>query len=393
MSAPPAGAHRATLFWLALWTGVSVACIYLAQPLLYALAGDLSVPEAEMGLVTTVTQAGYGVGIFLLVPLGDALPRPALVRTKLALLTLATFMCSLSPGFGTLLATSFAIGVLATTGQDLVPIAADLAPDDRRGRYVGAVMTGLMLGIVLSRSLAGFVEEAFGWRRVFQLGAVAVGACFVASLLTFPQVPRRARAGSVTSLYTSMISLLGEHPRLRLAIVRHGLLGLAFSAFWTNLSFFLSEAPYGWDSARIGLMGLAGLSGAVATFVIGRVSDRHGPLYSIRVATVLASAAFLAMGLWQRSAVLLVGATMAFDFAVQSSLVAHQSIIYGLDPSARGRINALFVSTMFVCFSLGSAVSLQIWARAGWTGVMAFCAGSGLCAFLLTLRRRARASA
>jgi predicted MFS family arabinose efflux permease len=388
MTAPPVPS-RWTFFWLAQWAGLAVACIYFSQPLLHALGAEFTVPDDRMGLVSTVTQAGYGLGIFLLVPLGDFLPTRRLVRTKLALLAAATLGCSLSPGFGALLLTSFLVGVFATTAQDLVPLAADIAPDERRGQYVGLVMTGLMLGILLSRTVSGIVGDSLGWRRVFQLGAAAIAVSFVASWFAFPAVPPKPPQGHLATAYTSMVTLLRRHARLRLAVVRHGLLGMAFSAFWTNLSFFLSDPPFGWDASRIGLMGLAGAGGALATTFMGRLTDVRGPRFGIRIATVVTFASFLAMAVWQRSAATIVVATIAFDFGIQSSLVSHQSIIYGLDPAARGRINGIFVTALFVFFAIGSAVSAQIWGRAGWTGLMAFCCASALGAFALTFVRPA----
>lgn len=387
--APTPAPSRWTLFWLAQWAGLTVACIYFSQPLLHALGQEFTVPDDRMGLVSTVTQAGYGLGIFLLVPLGDYLPTHLLVRTKMALLAAATLGCSLSPGFGVLLATSFVVGVFATTAQDLVPVAADIAPEERRGQFVGLVMTGLMLGILLSRTVSGIVGDSLGWRRVFQLGSIAIALSFVASWFAFPAVPPKPHQGSVTSVYASMVTLLRRHPLLRLAVVRHGLLGMAFSAFWTNLSFFLSDPPYGWDSSRIGLMGLAGAGGALATTFMGRLTDVRGPLFGIRIATVLAFVSFLAMAVWRHGAGPIIAATVTFDFGVQSSLVSHQSIIYGLDPAARGRINGIFVTALFVFFAIGSALSARIWALAGWTGVMAFCCASALGAFALTFVRPA----
>jgi predicted MFS family arabinose efflux permease len=381
-----------TFFLFSVWAGVCVACIYFCQPLLHAIGAELGLDDRAASLVATATQVGYGVGIFTLVPLGDFVGRRGLVLAKMALLALATAGCALAPSLGPLAGASFFVGVFATTAQDLVPIAADLAPEARRGRYVGRVMSGLILGILLSRTLAGWIAGAWGWRAVFVAGAVAVAASFATVLAFFPALPPRPRRGSLGSVYGSMAGLLRRHPALRLSVVRHGLMGLSFSAFWTTLAFFLSGPPHRWSPPQIGMMGLAGAAGVLASSVAGRLADERGPLFAIEIATLVAAGSFLLMGAFGSSALALIAGTVVFDVAVQTSLVSHQSLVYGLDPGARARLNGIFVSALFVFFSLGSFVSALVWTRWGWFAVMGCaCAASALAYLLARAARPARA--
>ncbi|HEU4538198.1 MAG TPA: MFS transporter [Polyangiaceae bacterium] len=370
----PAAPPRGVFLWFAAWAGVCVACIYFCQPLLHVIGVDLGLSDREASFVATSTQVGYGVGIFVLIPLGDFLPRRRLVLAKTALLALAALGCALSPALGPLAAASFFVGVCATSAQDLVPVVADLAPAAQRGRYVGRIMSGLILGILLSRTFAGWVAGAFGWRAVFVAGAVAVAASFATMLRYFPALGAAPARGSFASVYTSMAGLLRRHPDLRLTVLRHGLMAFSFSAFWTNLAFFLSGPPHHWTAPHIGLMGLAGAAGVLGSSVAGRLADERGPLFAVKIATVVASASFFAMGSLGAHAAALVAGAVLFDAAVQASLISHQSLVYGLDPSARARLNGIFVSSLFLFFSLGSFFGAVVWSHRGWFALMA-CAG------------------
>lgn len=377
---------RSVYFWFAVWSGLCVACIYFCQPLLHLLARDFNVSDHEASLVATATQMGYGAGIFLLLPLGDFFDRRRLILTKLGLLFVAALACAAAPSLLLLLVASFAIGLFATTAQDVVPVAADLAPDARRAQYVGFVMTGLMLGILLSRTASGLIASTYGWRAVFLLGSGVILLCLMTCLRFFPDLPRRPK-NAVLSIYASMVHIFRAHHALRMAVLRHGFLSMAFSGFWTCLSFYLSEPPFEWDASRVGLMGLAGAAGALSTSFVGRISDRRGPYFMIRIASLLALASFAAMAFAPGSVVVLIAGVVVFDLGVQSSLISHQAIIYALDPAARGRINGIFVSSIFIFFALGSYVSGLIWSRYHWFGLMMACSFCAVCAFLLARPR------
>lgn len=364
--------------WFAVWSGLCVAAIYFCQPLLHLFAHEFGVSDHEASLVATSTQIGYGVGMLFLLPLGDFYDRKRLVLLKLALLTAALLLNAFAPNLHVMIAASFLIGLFATVAQDVLPVAADLAPDAKRAQYVGFVMTGLMSGILLSRTASGVIASWQGWRAVFVVGAAATVFCFVTSMRAFPVLPVRER-GSIASIYASMWTILRRHPALGLTLLRHGVLSMAFSGFWTCLSFFLSGEPYGWDSSRIGMMGLAGAAGALSTSFVGTISDRRGPHFMIRTGALLALLSFAAMGAFSSSVLVLIAGVLLFDLGVQSSLISHQAIVYSLDPQARGRINGIFVCSIFVFFALGSFFSGVVWSSYGWTGLMT---ASAACACL-----------
>jgi predicted MFS family arabinose efflux permease len=379
-----------TFLWLAIWTGICVSSLYVAQPILHLLGTDFRVSDNQISLVTTITQMGYGIALFVLVPLGDHYDKRRLILLKLALLVAASVACAFARSFPTLIAASFVLGVFASTTQDFIPVAADLAPESKRGQYIGYVVTGLTTGILLSRTLAGWIAQAFGWRGAFCALSLAALFTLVSCYFFFPKLETKAREGSVFTIYRSMIALWRGHPSLRVAVVRHALMGMAFSAFWTNLSFFLSKEPFFWNTSQIGSMGLAGALGALSTSFTGRIADRQGPVFNIKLATAAAFFSFLGMMIFKFSAIGIIVGTVFFDLAVQTSLVSHQSIIYGIDATARGRINGIFISGLFVGFSLGSFLSANIWSIAGWNGVMGFCCACSVVAYLLVHRSNSK---
>jgi predicted MFS family arabinose efflux permease len=320
---------------LATGAGLAVAAIYCNQPLLGQLGGSLHASTASVGLVPTLTQLGYALGILLLAPLGDRYDRRSIIVLKAAALTLALLACGLAPGIGLLMVASLAVGVAATMAQDIVPAAAALAPDAERGRIVGTVMTGLLLGILLSRVASGLVAELFGWRAVYGVAAVAMAGVGLASWRGLPRFAPTTTLG-YGALLSSMVSLWQRHADLRRAAWAQGLLSVAFSAFWSTLAVMLLQR-YQMGSATAGAFGLAGAAGALAAPLAGRLADRRGPNWVSRAGSALAAVCFAAMALelWLPAAMwlpLLVIATIGFDFGVQATIVAHQTLIYSLEP-------------------------------------------------------------
>jgi predicted MFS family arabinose efflux permease len=369
----PAPATGLTLL-LATGAGVSVASIYYSQPLLPVLAAEMHASESAIGTVPMLTQLGYALGILLLAPLGDRHDRRHVMLVKAVLLALSLLACALAPNLGVLMLASLCVGLSATLAQDFVPAAVTLAPDAHRGKAVGTVMTGLLLGILLSRVVAGAVAQAAGWRLLF---AVAAGALLLLTALVWARVPAFAPTTRLgyRALLASMVALWREHPVLRRAAVAQGLLALGFSAFWSTLAVMLHH-QFGLGSGVAGAFGLAGAAGALAAPIAGRLSDRRGPR---RVAILGAAIAALAYALLGGMALLpvpgqlalLVVAAIGFDFGVQAALIAHQSTIYGLDPSARSRLNALLFTSMFIGMSGGALIGALALAQWGWPAIAA----------------------
>ncbi|QIL82709.1 MFS transporter [Diaphorobacter sp. HDW4A] len=380
-----------TLLLLAVAAGTSVASLYYSQPILGTLVDDLQASERLTGLVPTLTQLGYALGILLLAPLGDRFDRRSIILIKAALLVLALLASGLAPGIGALLAASLAVGMAATVTQDVVPAAATLAPAAQRGRIVGMVMTGLLLGILLSRVVSGFVAQWFGWRSVYLAAAVAVALIGVSLWRGLPRFAPTTQAG-YGPLMRSMLTLLGKHAYLRRAMLAQGLLSLGFSAFWSMLAVML-HSQFQLGSAAAGSFGLAGAAGALAAPLAGRIADKRGPETVTRLGAAIAAVSFALMFLApflppHAQLALLLASAVGFDFGVQASLVAHQTIVYGIDPDARSRLNALLFTGVFIGMSSGAALGAQTMAQWGWTGVVALATAASLAAFAVRLMRR-----
>lgn len=384
---------RWVIFIMALGAGFSVASIYYAQPLLPLMGNDLHLSVAGMGLVPTLTQAGYALGILFLLPLGDRHDRRLLILIKSAALALFLLGCSLTGQLHSLLVASLLIGMAATMAQDIVPAAAILAPEGKQGKTVGTVMTGLLLGILLSRTVSGVVGEAFGWRAMYQLAAVSIALIGVVLWAVLPRFAAHSTL-SYPALLRSMGHLWRRYPALRRAALAQGFLSIAFSAFWSTLAVMLLE-HYHLGSAVAGGYGIAGAAGALAAPLAGGLADRLGAGKVTQLGAALVTLSFALMFLMPLTSIhgqlILLGvAAVGFDLGLQSSLVAHQNLVYSLEPQARGRLNALLFTVVFIGMALGSALGSQLYAMAGWAGVVALATACGIIALLIRLMESAR---
>jgi len=374
---------------LAAGAGLSVAALYYSQPMLGELQADVQASARQVGLVPTLTQLGYAAGIFFLAPLGDRYDRRRIILIKAAALVIALLAAGASSSMPLLLAASLAIGLAATMAQDIVPAAATLAPEAQRGKIVGTVMTGLLMGILLSRVVSGFVAAHWGWRAMFVAAAVSIAAFAAVAARALPRFRPTTRL-HYAALLASSAQLWKRHGKLRRAAFAQGLLAIGFSAFWSTLAVMLHASSWRLGSAAAGAFGLAGAAGALAAPIAGRLADTRGPELVTRLGTSLAALSFLAMAaggllpapvqLW----VIGVGA-VGFDLGVQATLVSHQTIVYGLDPGARSRLNALLFTGMFIGMSSGAALGSLALAQWGWTGVMLLAAGSAVAALVVRL--------
>jgi predicted MFS family arabinose efflux permease len=368
---------------LAASAGFGVAALYYSQPMLGVLGPDIGASARSVGFVPTLTQLGYALGILLLAPLGDRFDRRRIILAKASVLVLALLGAALSPSVAPLLVASLVIGLAATLAQDVVPAAATLAPEAHRGRIVGTVMTGLLLGILLSRVLAGFVAEHFGWRAMFVVAAASIAFIGVAAARGLPRLRPTTHLG-YGALLGSLAGLWKRHGALRRAAVAQALLSVGFSAFWSTLAVMLHGAPFHLGSAAAGAFGLAGAAGALAAPIAGRLADRRGPELVIRMGAALVAVSFAAMLFAPLLAApaarlgLIVVAAIGFDFGLQAALIAHQTVVYGIDPGARSRLNAVFFTGVFVGMATGSALGALVLAQWGWSGVAAMASVSAL---------------
>ncbi|CNJ43354.1 MFS transporter [Yersinia enterocolitica] len=359
---------------LATGAGLSVASIYYSQPLLGVMGSDLHASVGAVGLVPTLTQIGYALGILLLAPLGDRHDRRIIILLKGILLTAALLFSGFVPGINALLVTSFVIGIAATMAQDIVPASATLVSAAQRGKMVGTIMTGLLLGILLSRVLSGFVAEYFGWRSLYMGAALSVIMITLVIWRSLPCVPATS-ALSYPALLASMSHLWLQFKDLRRAALSQGLLSVGFSAFWSTLAVMLQDT-YHLGSAVAGAFGLAGAAGALAAPLAGSLADRRGSQVVTLIGASLATLYFAALFLlpllpFHLQIGLIVLSAIGFDFGVQATLVAHQTIIYSLEPAARSRLNALLFTCVFIGMAVGSALGSLMLEKMGWTGVVA----------------------
>lgn len=375
----------ALVLLLAAGAGLSVASLYYTQPMLGVLGADIGASDRAMGLVPTLTQLGYALGILLLAPLGDRYDRRRLILGKTAVLAAALLLGAASRSMGPLLVASLVTGLAATLAQDIVPAAATLAPEAHRGKVVGTVMTGLLLGILLSRVVSGFVAEHFGWRMVFVVAGASIallGAAMWQSLPRF-EPTTQMRYGA---LLDSLVKLWRRHGALRRATLAQALLSVGFSAFWSTLAVMLHDAPFHLGSSVAGAFGLAGAAGALAAPLAGRIADRRGPEVVTRLGAALAVVAFAAMALSGEGRLWVLGASaVAFDLGIQAALVAHQTIVYGIDPGARSRLNAVLLFGMFVGMASGAALGSVLLAQWGWLSVAALASTAAAGALVVRL--------
>jgi len=385
-AAPSVSLGPALTLLLATATGLSVASIYYVQPLLGLLAAQFGVGSAAIGLLPTLTQLGYAAAILLLSPLGDRFDRRRLIAVKASGLIVALAFAAMAPGFAALCVASIGIGLMATLAQDIVPAVAALAPEAQRGRRVGQVMTGLLLGILLSRVASGALAAWAGWRAVYASAAVAVALLIPLLWRSLPRFVPATSAG-YGSLLASMAGLWVKHAPLRRAALAQGLLSVAFSAFWSTLALVLAGPEFGQGSAVAGAFGLAGAAGALIAPLAGGLADRRGPQAVIRAGALLVFLAFAAQAVAPASLWLLVAVAVVFDLGVQAALVSHQSVVYALDAASRSRLNAVLVSVMFVGMASGAALGSVLLAHLGWRAVPALGAAAALGALGVAWRR------
>ncbi len=349
--------------------GLAVANLYYAQPLLADMGRYFGATDRRMGLVAMLAQVGYAVGLLLFVPLGDRLERRSFILVMLGAVTVALLGVAAAPNFAWLAAASLAVGVTTITPQLLVPFAAHLAEPDERGRVVGTVMSGLLIGILAARTVSGLVGEYLGWRAMYAIAAAVTVALAVALRRLLPRSQPEVSGMSYLGLLRSIGGLLRDEPVLRQSCVFGAMSFGAFSAFWTTLAFHLAGPPFGYPSGVVGLFGLVGIVGALAAPLAGRFADRRSPRWTIGagLACVLLSyAIFYGFG---RTPWGLVAGVILLDLGAQSAHISNQSRIFAIRPEARSRMNTAYMVAGFVGGAVGSYGGAWGWDRAGWGGV------------------------
>src|SRR5471032_1479547 len=364
----------------ALSAGVLVASLYYVQPLTSMLAASFGVSVTHAGYLVTATQIGYVLGIVFLVPLSDVLNRRKLLTWMLLAKIAALLLAAASQNIYIFAIASVLMGITASALMVVTAMVASYAPDHSRGRMVGTVMTGLLLGILLARTVSGIVAHiSGGWRTVYVLAAIVVLALLLMLRHILPDEAPRGKL-QYGKLMASLGDIIRQEPLLRQRALFAGL-GM-FSVFWTGLTFLLSGAPYHYSELQIGMFGLAGATCALAANTAGRMADRGYARQATWLLAIASLAGWAFIGLGAYSLTLLLIGIVLLDVGVMGLQVTHQSIIYKLAPQARARVTTVFIASGFIGASAGSALASASFAAGGW---MALCAVGGAMPLLMLL--------
>jgi predicted MFS family arabinose efflux permease len=370
-----------TMIWLgAVTTGVVVTNLFAPQILVGMMSRSLLMTNGQAGMISTLTLLGYAIGLLLLVPLVDLVENKRLIMLTLAGAVIAALVTALAPTPYTLLIATLILGASCAAIQMMVPLVASMVPPAQRGRAIGDVMSGLMIGILVSRPLASLIAEAWSWRAYYLVSATSMAVLAAALARTLPSL-RPTTIASYASLLRSFPALLREEPVLRVRAWTAALAMAAFTGFWAAVALRLPEAPFRLDAGGIALFALVGVAGASATPLAGRLGDR-GWARPMLFATHLLIVGSLALCAWaatlqsQMAALLILGAgTILLEIGITTDQTLGRRAINLLRPEARGRLNALFVAIFFIGGAIGAAAAAAAWSYGGWTSV---CAVSGM---------------
>jgi predicted MFS family arabinose efflux permease len=367
---PRPGLAPSTVVLLTVLAAVTVANIWYNQPLLPEIGRTFGVSNGAAGIVAVLTQVGYAAGLLCFVPLGDAVDSRRLMLGLLAAVTVALLGAAVAPSLAVEAAAGFAVGLTTVVPQVAIPLAAGLAEPAHRGRVVGQIMGGLLVGILGARAVAGFVGAAFGWREMFVAAAGLMVLCAVA---VWMKLPARRPASTMTygALLRSLLPIARAQPVARDAAMLGAMTFGSFSAFWTTLAFRLEAPPLHYGSQVAGLFGLLGIAGAAAAPVAGYLADRRSARGTVGLALIGVGVAWVVLLLFGHTLWGIAIGVVVLDAAVQIAQVSNQARIYSLDPRLYSRLNTIYMVSYFAGGALGSALSAAAWDLAGWRGVCA----------------------
>ncbi|MGC4038135.1 MAG: MFS transporter [Chitinophagaceae bacterium] len=355
---------------MAICTGLIVANIYYIQPLIVLIAHEFNIPENIAGSATYLTQAGYAAGLLIFVPLGDMIERKKQIIATMLLAVAALIAAALAKTFWLLQVACFLVGLGSIIPQLILPLSATLADPSQRGKVIGTVMSGLLVGILASRTLSGAIGEWLGWRSMFW---IAAGLCLSLAFLINKRFPisKPVFHGNYRSLIRSLLTLIKTQPVLREATAI-SMAGFAvFGSFWTTMVLLFSNSPFHFTADKIGLFGLAGAAGALAAPLVGKLADKGNLRVTIGYGLILYVVSLLLLYISRQNLIGFIVGIILIDIAQQAIHVSNQSRIYALIPEARNRLNTVYMACSFAGTATGSAVGLFLWKHYGWTGVSA----------------------
>lgn len=360
---------RQSLLWImAIASGLAVANLYYNQPLLADMATSFGISRDKAGYISTFTQIGYALGMLLFVPLGDIRERRKLISTLLILVTISLLGAAASTHIIWMYIASFVIGLTTVVPQILVPFSAQLATPEQRGKVIGTVMSGLLFGILLARTISGLIGGTWGWRWMYGIAAIMMFVLFLVLRRKLPHVEPLMKS-TYSELLISIGGLIRQYAVLREGALIGALNFASFSVFWTSLSFYLEGEPYHYSSQIAGLFGLVGVVGALGAPIVGRIADRIQPKWIIGAMIVVTLISFAFFGWLGGTLIGLMIGIVLLDLGVQGAQVSNQARIYALNDSARSRLNTVLMVSTFVGGAIGSSVSSYMWKIGGWSAV------------------------
>ncbi|KUJ61927.1 MFS transporter [Flavobacteriaceae bacterium CRH] len=371
---------KTNVLFMAACTGLIVANLYYCQPLIVLIANEFKIPEASAGTITYLTQAGYAIGLFFMVPLGDKIERKKQILMTTFASVIALLIAATAKSFFILQCASLLLGITSIVPQLILPLAASLSAPEQRGKVVGTIMSGLLVGILLSRTLSGFIGQFLGWRSMFY---IATGIClsiFFVIQNKFP-VNKPQFQGSYGQLIKSLFTLIKTQPVLREATLINVFSFAQFGAFWTTMVLLLSGEPFHFNSSTIGLFGIVGASGALAAPLVGKMGDKGNSRVAVGYGCLLILISFLIFYFSIESVIGIAIGIVFIDIGIQGVHISNQTRVYSLLPEARNRLNTVFMSFSFLGTAGGSAYGLLLWKLGGWHAVTIGCVALSALAF------------
>jgi predicted MFS family arabinose efflux permease len=373
--------------------GISVANIYFAQPILDHLSSEFSIDYSTIGILITITQSLYAVGLLLLVPLGDLLNQRRLIIGQMLLSTIALIIVGTASSSTALFAGMALVGLLAVVTQTIVAFAATMAAPAERGRVVGMVTSGIVIGILLARTISGILTDLAGWRSIYLVSAALMLLMVCALFKMLPNVERKVKSLSYLQLLKSVFMLFAQERILRIRAILALLIFTDFSILWTSLVLPLSAPPLSLSHTAIGAFGLAGVAGALGAARAGKLADRGYGQRTTGLALILLLISWLLISYTERSLFILAIGIILLDLAVQAVHVTNQSMILVLRTEARSRLTAGYMVFYSIGSAVGSITSTHIYAHNGWDGVCLLGASvSALALLFWAMTRRATAA-
>jgi predicted MFS family arabinose efflux permease len=362
---------RADILLMAFCTGLIVANIYYCQPLVILVAREFGLTESHAGRISYLTQAGYALGLFLIVPLGDMFERKKQILLITCLAILALLLAGFSHSFLLLEISCVLIGASSIVPQLILPMAANLSSDEKRGYTIGIIMSGLLVGVLASRALSGSIGFLWGWRSVYFIAAGICSLLLILMARRFPQSNPTFK-GTYSELMSSMWHYLKTQPVLREASLINFVAFATLSAFWTTMVLYLANPPFNFQTLEIGLFGIAGAAGALAAPLVGKLSGGQNPRKNLIMGLTLQLISMIMFYFTSGYLFLFVVGIILIDIGQQAIHVTNQTRIYAILPHARNRLNTVFMSISFLGASFGSALGLWLWDKGHWP---VFCLG------------------